>query len=106
MLNLTGDYTLRAAAEGTTAEAVFHVAYPALYALQRANPDRLAVLATATGGSILGDATQIFVPGDRRWVARDAWQVWTLIALALFLTGLVIRYASGFRRGNRRHGLA
>jgi hypothetical protein len=106
MLNLAGDFTLRVGAEGTTAEAPLHVAYPALYALQRAMPERLTVLAAATGGRILSDAEQIFVTGDRRWVARDARQVWTLVALALFLVGLIIRYASGFHRGKRQHGLA
>jgi hypothetical protein len=101
LLNLAGDFNLRVAAEGATAEAPLHVAFPALYALQRANADRLTVLAATTGGRVINDVAQIFVTGDRRWVKRDVWQVWTLIALALFLTGLIIRYASGFRRGKR-----
>src|SRR5262249_30091288 len=99
LINLAGDYSLRVAAEGLSAETPLHVAYPALYALNRANPGRLAFLAAATGGRMLAEPEQIFTDIERRWVKRDAWQIWTLTALALFLAGLVVRYGSGRRRG-------
>jgi hypothetical protein len=101
MLAGTGDFILRAAADKLAAEAPLHVAYPALYAFQRADPERLAALAAMTDGRVLADAEQIFVGVERRWVARAGWQVWVLLALALFLIDLTIRYASGLR-GSRR----
>jgi uncharacterized membrane protein len=97
----TGDFVLRATADRITAEAPLHVAYPALYAFLRTDPDRLAALATMTGGRILGGAEQIFVEGEQRWVARAGWQMWVLIALGLFMIDLIIRYASG-PRGSKR----
>jgi uncharacterized protein YegL len=97
-----GDFVLRAAADGTTAEAPLHAAYPALYAFLRADPDRLAALATMTGGRILADAEQIFAGGERRWVTHEGWKVWVLLALAVFLIDLIIRYASG-PRGSKRN---
>ena len=89
-------------AEGTTAEAPLHVAYPALYAFLRADPDRLAALAMMTGGRVLVGAEQIFVTSEWRWVTRAGWQIWVLIALALFLIDLIIRYASGSRGSKRQ----
>jgi Mg-chelatase subunit ChlD/uncharacterized membrane protein len=100
-----GDFVLRARADRITAEAPLHVAYPALYAFLRADPDRLAALATMTGGRILVGAEQIFVSSERRWVARTVWQIWVLIALGLFMIDLIIRYASG-RRGSKRQAPA
>jgi uncharacterized protein YegL len=96
-----GDFVLRTAADRITAETPIHAAYPALYAFLRADQDRLAALATMTGGRVLADAEQIFVGGERRWVAHEGWKVWVLLALALFLIDLIIRYASGPRRSNR-----
>jgi len=101
----TGDFVLRAVADRTTAEMPLLVAYPALYAFQRADPDRLAALAAMTGGRVLGGAEQIFLGGERRWVTRAGWQIWVLFALALFMIDLIIRYASGLR-GSRRQAPA
>jgi uncharacterized protein YegL len=97
----TGDFVLRAAADRITTEAPLHAAYPALFAFLRADPDRLAALATMTGGRVLADAEQMFAGGERRWVTREGWKVWVLLTLALFLIDLIIRYASGPRRSNR-----
>jgi uncharacterized protein YegL len=98
----TGDFVLRATAERATAEAPLHVAYPAVYAVQRADPDRLAAVAGMTGGRILSGIEQVFAPGERRWVAHEARQIWILLALALFLLDLMIRYAAGPRGSLRR----
>ena len=98
----TGDFVLRAMADRATAEAPLHVAYPAVYAVQRADPDRLAALAGMTGGRILSGIEQIFAPGERRWVAHEARQIWIVLALVLFLIDLMIRYASGPRGSLRR----
>ena len=97
-----GDFVLRAAADRITAETPLHAAYPALYAFLRADPDRLAALATMTGGRVLADAEEIFAGGERRWVTHEGWKVWVLLALALFLIDLIIRYASG-PRGSKRN---
>jgi hypothetical protein len=103
-LDRPGEFSLRAVADQTTAEAPLLVAYPALYALTRADPDRLAALAAVTGGRILTSEEQVFAGGGRRWVARALWQVWVLAALALFIADLIIRYASGLigTRGAKR----
>jgi hypothetical protein len=98
----TGDFVLQATADKLTTEALLHVAYPALYAFQRADPERLAALAMMTGGRVLAGAEQIFVGGERRWVAREGWQVWVLLALGLFMLDLIIRYASGLRASRRQ----
>jgi Mg-chelatase subunit ChlD len=98
----TGDFVLRAAADRAKAETPLHVAYPAIYAFSRANPDRLVALAAMTGGRVLADTEPIFAGGERRWVAaRDSWKIWVLAALALFLADLIIRYASGLRARGR-----
>ena len=52
-LEQPGEFVVRATAEQTTAEAPLLVAYPALYALTRADPARLEALATVTGGRVL-----------------------------------------------------
>jgi uncharacterized protein YegL len=97
-----GDFVLRAAADRITAETPLHAAYPAVYAFPRADPDRLAALATMTGGRVLAGAEEIFAGGERRWVTHEGWKVWVLLALGLFLIDLIIRYASG-PRGSKRN---
>jgi hypothetical protein len=94
-LDRSGEFSLRAAADQTVAEAPLLVSYPALYEFTRADPDRLVALATVTGGRVLATEEQIFTGGQPRWVARALWQVWVLAAFALFLADLAIRYASG-----------
>jgi len=107
-LDHAGEFNLRAVADQTTVEQPLHVAYPALYAFTRADPDRLAALAGATGGRVLTTEDQIFTGGGaQRWVAHALWQVWVLAALALFMADLIIRYASGLiGTGPRRPGAA
>jgi hypothetical protein len=97
-----GDFVLRATADRATVEAPLHVAYPAIYAFSRADPDRLAALAAATSGRVLAGTEPIFTGGERRWVARDGWKIWLLAALALLLADLIIRYASGLRDSGRK----
>jgi hypothetical protein len=103
-LDRPGEFNLRAVADQITAEAPLLVAYPALYAFTRADPDRLAALAAVTGGRVLASEEQIFAGGGQRWVGRALWQVWVLAALALFMADLIIRYASGLiaTRGAKR----
>jgi uncharacterized protein YegL len=90
-----GEYSLRAVADQAAAEAPFWIAYPAVYAFTRADPDRLMGLSAVTGGSVLTSEKQIFDGSEARWVARDLWQVWILAALALFMVDLMVRYAGG-----------
>ena len=102
-LERAGEFNLRAVADQTSVEAPLLVAYPALYEFTRADPDRLAVLAGVTGGRVLTTEEQIFAGGgEQRWVVRALWQVWVLAALALFMTDLIIRYASGLIGTRRR----
>jgi hypothetical protein len=95
LLDGPGEFVVRASADQETAEVPLSVAYPALYRFTRADPDRLAALATATGGRLLANEEQMFTGGAWRLVARNLWQVWVAAALALFMAELVIRYASG-----------
>jgi uncharacterized membrane protein len=103
-LDRPGEFNLHAVADQATAEAPLLVAYPALYAFTRADPDRLAALAAATEGHVIETEEQIFAGGEQRWVARALWQVWVLAALALFMADLIVRYASGLigTRGTKR----
>ncbi len=101
LLDGPGDFVVRASADQATAEVPLSVAYPALYRFTRADPDRLAALATATGGRVLANEEQILDGGAWRLVARNLWQVWVAAALALFMAELVIRYASGLIGGRR-----
>jgi Mg-chelatase subunit ChlD/uncharacterized membrane protein len=94
-LDRPSEFNLRVADGKATAEAPLFVAYPALYQFTRADPGHLAALAAATGGRVLASEQQIFTGGQSRWVARAAWQVWVLVAFALFLADLIVRYASG-----------
>jgi hypothetical protein len=94
-LDQTGEFNLRVAADQATADVPLFVAYPALHEFTRADPRRLAALAAATGGRVLASEEQIFAGRQSRWVARSAWQVWVLAALALFLADLIVRYAAG-----------
>jgi hypothetical protein len=83
------------------------VSYPAIYDFLRADPDRLAALAAATGGHVLTAEDQVFARGVQRWIAHPAWQVWIMIALGLFLIDLIIRYVPrplGARRQGRDAG--
>jgi von Willebrand factor type A domain/Aerotolerance regulator N-terminal len=104
LLDGPGDFVVRATADQATAEVPLSVAYPARYRFTRADPDRLAALATATGGRVLANEEQVLAGGAWRLVARNLWQVWVVLALALFMAELVIRYASGLigRRRARR----
>jgi uncharacterized protein YegL len=103
LLDGPGDFVLRVSADQFTAEVPLSVAYPALYQFTRADPDRLAALATATGGRMLTNEEQIFGSGTWRLLTRSLWQVWVAAALALFMAELVIRYASGLI-GSRQQG--
>jgi hypothetical protein len=94
-LDEPGDFVLRASADQATAEVPLAVAYPAIYRFTRADPDRLAALAMATGGRVLANEEQIFTAREWRLVARSLWQIWIAAALALFVAELVIRYVSG-----------
>jgi hypothetical protein len=106
-LDRPGELVLRVAAEQTTAEVPLLVSYPAIYDFLRADPDRLAALAAATGGHVLTAEDQVFARGVQRWIAHPAWQVWIMIALGLFLIDLIIRYVPrplGARRQGRDAG--
>ena len=74
------------------AAASIYVAYPARFDFARADFDKLHALALATGGRLLvGDAPTF--NERRRWVARPGWRLWTVLALALVLLELTLRYA-------------
>jgi von Willebrand factor type A domain/Aerotolerance regulator N-terminal len=107
-LDRPGEFNLHVAADQATTEPPLFVAYPALFEFTRADPNRLAALAAATGGRVLASEEQIFTSAESRWVSRAMWQAWwqawVLAAFALFLADLAIRYASGLigTRGAKR----
>lgn len=89
-------------------EHTLHVAYPARYNFAHSNADLLESLVQLTGGRmLLGDETLFVGAPPLRWVAREAWPLWVLIALALFVVDLLVRYAPSvlaFRGWRLRRG--
>ena len=80
------------AAGDLRAAASIYVAYPARFDFARTDFDKLHALALATGGRLLvGDAPTF--DDRKRWVAKPGWWLWTVLALALVLLELTLRYA-------------
>ncbi len=90
-----GVWRVEVAADDLSVVAALYVGYPARFDFARADFDKMHALATATGGRVVvGSDTAI--SDATHWVARPAWQAWTLLALALFLVELTVRYAPQF----------
>ena len=78
-------------------EREVYLGYPARYAFGTQDTEsieRLQALAAATGGRVLlGDEPLFVSTAPRYWHWQPAWPFWTLLALALLVTELVLRYA-------------
>jgi len=98
------------------ASADLYASYPGRYALESADPARLEALAAVTGGRVLPGTEPLF-PGSARWrvATHRLPQLWLLLALAVFMTELTMRYLSlrawwaalralALRRGQRKPG--
>ncbi|MCC6734563.1 MAG: VWA domain-containing protein [Bauldia sp.] len=95
-----GAYQVEVAAGDVTGGAAMYVAYPARYNFGRADFDKLRALAAATGGELLLGDEPVFTT-ETRWVAKPAWQLWTVIAILLVMADLTVRHAPnlfGLRR--------
>ncbi|MSR21964.1 MAG: VWA domain-containing protein [Gemmatimonadetes bacterium] len=78
------------------AETRTHVAYPARHEFSGPHDDLLRALAYQTGGRVLLQGEPVFLGGvPLRWISRSGWPIWTLIALALFIADLGVRYVGG-----------
>ncbi|MCC6982699.1 MAG: VWA domain-containing protein, partial [Bauldia sp.] len=97
----SGTHRFTVASPAAETEAVLHAAYPARLDFGRADPDRLTALAAATGGAVLA-ADAPFLEVSRGWLMKAEWRLWALIALALFLVDLAIRYTPDLLRIGRR----
>lgn len=87
-----GAWRVDIAAGDLMGDATMYVAYPARYDFARSDFDKLRALAGATGGRLLVGGEPIF-RDETRWVLHSGWRLWTLLALALFLADLTVRYA-------------
>lgn len=105
MSGTTGEAVLHVAAGGMTVERALPASYPALYRFTAADHDRLAAVATLTGGRILASANEMVGPPQWRWIVRAGWPWWVLLALAAFVGDLAVRYVPGlvgFRRAGQK----
>lgn len=99
-----GAYQVEVAADDVTGGAAMYVGYPARYNFGRADFDKLQALAAATGGQLLLGDEPVF-RSETKWVARPAWQLWTVIAMLLLMADLTVRHAPnlfGLRRRQAR----
>ncbi len=94
-----GDYTIHVAGGEESRDRLFHVAFPALLDHTAYDPARPAALALLSSGRDLGGVPWTAIGERGFWTWHPGWPALTLLALGLFLTDLVIRYAPGlFRR--------
>ncbi|MGE3717258.1 MAG: VWA domain-containing protein [Bauldia sp.] len=93
----TGMFVVTVTDGTAVATADILIPYPARYDFSRTDFEPLRRIAAATGGSMLAGADISF--GEPAWRAVPGWQLWTLLALGVFLCGLFFRNASRlFRR--------
>lgn len=79
----------------TAVSADLYAAYPARYRTDAPDAERLRTLAAVTGGRVLQGTEPVF-PETAPWrlPARRRPQVWLVLALAMFLAELAMRYVS------------
>jgi len=76
--------------DGVTGAASMLVPYPTRFDFSRADMDGIVLLAEGTGGRVLASTAAIFA-SPTGWIAVPGWWLWTLVALAIFLVGLLVR---------------
>jgi hypothetical protein len=87
-----GDYRVTLQSGDQLAEALLYVPFPASEDYTRADPDRIAALATMTGGRVLGRGETPFPAAARRFEWRAGTPFWVLLTLLLFAFHLLLRY--------------
>ena len=93
-LTASGDYKATVMAEGDSADATLHAAFPARLAYAP-DPARLH-LADLTGGKQIPlDGPLPVTEQQLRLAIQPNWIFWALCALALFMADVVARYGSG-----------
>lgn len=95
-----GDFIIAADNGTESAERRIHVAGPAIAALSGADRSKAEAVARMTGGSVLSDAAQFAQPAAR-WVLASGWRLWLLLAAALFMASLALRYLPGLVSSRR-----
>ncbi len=98
---LPGTHHIAVTMGDEAANAAVHVGYPARLKVSRADPSTLAPLAFVTGGTA-NAAEPLAAAAESRWALRPTERPWVVLALALFLIDLAVRYAPGLARLRRR----
>ena len=97
-----GSYDVTVTAGDLQASAAIDLPYPARLDFSRANPDKLVALSQATGGRVLAGSEPLFDSASE-WSLKPAWRPWLLLAMALLVAELALRYAPGiFGRLSRK----
>lgn len=97
-----GDYLLSVTDGDQQAQQLLAVAYPAPLDFGLAQPERLAAIALARGGSVVASAALTAPSADWLWPRSRAWPALLVGALALLLLELLLRYPLGLPRRRRK----
>lgn len=92
--DVPGTYTADVAADGYAATSAMSVAYAPRLDFTRARPERLEALAAASGGQVLA-GTEPLARSSLVWQLQPVWRPWLLLALAVLLVDLAVRYVPG-----------
>lgn len=84
-----GTYGVVASAGAQTAQALLDVSYGDIFSPE---PDDFAALAGATGGRVLTSTDELVLPFAGRWAQMPGMPLFGLLALALFMADLALRY--------------
>ncbi len=92
-----GDYRFEASADGSTASAAIHLAYP-----QARDPARSRsahdYLVSRTGGEVLTEGAPLPRLSGGLWIELAGWPAYLLSAVALFMAELSLRYSGLVQR--------
>ncbi|AKR58398.1 hypothetical protein XM25_21905 [Devosia sp. H5989] len=95
-----GDYEITARIGELAGSQSLHVPYPAALSQTGTDAVTLESLVRITGGAMAGEGS---APRPQsRWAWASGWQAWTVLAAALFLASLVLRYLPGLVTGRRQ----
>lgn len=95
VVDKVGAYQTAIEANEEQVEAQTVITYPALWNFSRANADLLEATTALTGGRMLLGDEVIFSGPSWYWSSRSGWRIWTILATALFMADLLLRYAPG-----------
>jgi hypothetical protein len=89
-----GTYVAEVAADGYAATSSLSVAYPSQFDFTQAQPERLEVLAAATGGRVITGPGPL-ATSRLGWHVQPVWRPWIVVALLALLADLAVRYVPG-----------